>query len=87
VHACKDDNGFTVNSKEDCIWKSAEKRPPSLSMNYLIGGWTCHDFGQQGIYGYQELLAEPYPLLFIPQIRFLNIRGGCGADEQLPHWA
>jgi hypothetical protein len=41
----------------------------------------CHDFVQQGIHGCQELLAEPCPMLFIPEIGFLDIRGGCGADE------
>jgi len=41
----------------------------------------CHDFLQQGINGVQELLAEAGPLLFIPQMCFLDIRGGCGADQ------
>jgi len=80
VHARKDDNGFTVDSKEDCIRKSAEKRPSGFSMSYRIGGWMGHDFAQQAIDGGQELLAEALPAAFhtvdtLPQYP-RRLRGG-----------
>ena len=43
----------------------------------------CHDFLQQGINGVQELLAEVGPLLLVPQIRFLDICGGCGGGPAI----